>query len=782
MNKHKISLLSASIAAVCSAAPLQAQEQSLMLEEVVVTAQKRAQSLQDVPMSVSALDANAMSAAGIQTMDDVARQVPVLEVQKSTSSVNISYRIRRVGNLANIPTFEPAVGVFIDGAFRSRSVFGAGELFDIERVEILRGPQSTLYGKNTTAGVIGIHTAAPSDTFTTSAELSAGNLEGAQDALSTNFKGGISGPLGNTLRGSLGGSYAMHEETFDMALANGGENANDNERYSVRGQLQWDASDALSLRLIAGMVRQDDNKQSAPDFYYDPQGFVANILLPNLQAAGVSDSCSDNTPHNRTSCLQEAYRSDLDAQEVTLLADYTFASDLTLNSITSWDYFDSAGTQGDATQIMAPLLIYTDSQESESFQQEFRLTSPSGETIDWLAGVFYYTNEFNRGDDGDTPTFQYDSLSDHPVVSALNQALIGTPFPLPVATRGQVGILDSTLDTDYVAVYGQATWNLYETVSITGGLRWQEEDKDADIVQSVNDPRPSVISLLLSPAAVSGQGLNRTSNEVTWSVSPQWYITGSTMAYATASHGYKGGGFNTGFGRLPIDAREFDDEDIMHYEAGLKTDYWDGRMRLAASVFHTEFKNYQDAAFVGAQFTVGNAEVAKLEGLEIEGTALLSETFTLDFAYSYADLIYEKNTSGQCYPGRAPDSATTPGACDLSGKHPVNAPEHKAHVGLLYEQPVSWGDLYSRVDWSWTSDYNTSFSADPRLTQDAYDWVSFRIGTRWDNFEVVAWGDNLLDETVADTEAVLNIYAGDGSYQSFLKPLRSYGLTLKYAL
>jgi iron complex outermembrane receptor protein len=422
---------------------------------------------------------------------------------------------------------------------------------------------------------------------------------------------------------------------------------------------------------------------------------------------------------------------------------------------------------------------YHDTHENEAFQQEFRLTSSGGESVDWMAGIFYYSSTFTRGDNGDRALFLYDTLSDAPVVGAVNQAVLGTPFPVPFATQGQMGYLDSEQDTDYLGIYGQGTWRINDSFSVTAGLRWQEEEKDAYIRQSVNDPSPSIISLLLSPPEVSGENLNRDVDEVTWSVTPQWFVTDDTMVFATVSHGFKSGGFNTGFGTLPIDLREFDDEDIMHYEAGIKSDLLDRTLRLSASVFYTEFDDYQDAAFVGAQFTVGNAETAELKGFEVEGTWLASDKLTLDFAVSYADFEYEKNTSGQCYPGRAPDSPTNPGACDLSGEHPINAPEWKTHVGALYEQPVSWGDIYARVDWSWTDEYNTSFSADPLLVQDSYSWVNARVGARWDNMELVAWVDNLGDEEVAMIDAVANIYAGDNSFQSYLMLPRSYGLTFR---
>ena len=273
--------------------------------------------------------------------------------------------------------------------------------------------------------------------------------------------------------------------------------------------------------------------------------------------------------------------------------------------------------------------------------------------------------------------------------------------------------------------------------------------------------------------------LERDTDEVTWTVTPQWEISEEVMLFATAAHGFKSGGFNTGFGRLPIAGREFADEDVMHYEAGVKLEALEGRMRLAASAFYTEYEEYQDAAFVGAQFTVGNAEKVELEGVELEGEVLLTDRLTTDFSISYADLVYDENTSGQCYPGRAPDSATTPGACDLSGEHPVNAPEWKTHLGLEYAQPVNWGEVYARADWSWTDEYNTATSADPRLVQDAHSWVNLRAGTRWDAYEVALWVDNALDEEVVNFAAVMSVYAIDASYQSWMQAPRSWGMTLR---
>ena len=338
-------------------------------------------------------------------------------------------------------------------------------------------------------------------------------------------------------------------------------------------------------------------------------------------------------------------------------------------------------------QIAAPVLRYQNTLATESFQQDVRVTSVSVTSFDWLAGLFYFESQHERGDGGNRPMWLFDELSDDPTVSALHQVLFNSPAPLPIATQGQVGTLDGAQDTDYLSVYGHTTWRPSRRFALNTGLRWQDERKDAHVIQGTNDPAPSVISLILSPAAVSAGGFHRDTRELTWSVTPQWFATDTTMLFTTLAHGFKSGGFNIGFGRLVIANREFQDEDVEHVEIGVKSELADGRVRLAASAFQTDYDDYQDAAFIGAQFTVGNAEKVELDGVEVEGAAVLAPALTLDFAVSYADLVYARYTHGACYPGLAPNSRASPGACDLSGEHPVNAPQWKTHLGLSYERP-----------------------------------------------------------------------------------------------
>jgi iron complex outermembrane receptor protein len=368
------------------------------IEEIMVTAQKREQRWQDVPVPVSVLGSQGLRQAGVQTLNDVARLIPSLEVQSSTSALTTSVRLRRVGNIGNIPTFEPAVGLFIDGAFRARSVFASSDFFDIERIEVLRGPQSTLYGKNTTGGVLSIHTQAAPDEFGMRGEISTGIIEGARTASHLQFRGHVGGPLTDSVLAGLSVASTRSGATFAEALVNGGMPANDTDRQAARLTLQGGSADTVEWRLIAG-VSQEDNRRETPDIYFDPAGPLATTLLPALRAAGVSDTCTDNDPHNRITCVAAPVTSAVELHDLTLLGLHEFANGWSLHSVTSWDRMRFRGTINDAAQLAAPLLQFHDRQYDTSWQQELRLESAPGANVEWLTGLFLYDNKHRRGDD-----------------------------------------------------------------------------------------------------------------------------------------------------------------------------------------------------------------------------------------------------------------------------------------------------------------------------------------------------------------------------------------------
>ncbi len=744
-----------------------------VIENVIVLATKREAALQDVPMSVNVLTAADLAAAGLDDIAEISQRLPTLEQLHSSSPTTTTLRIRRVGNLGNIPTFEPAVGLFVDGAFRSRSLLGTNELLDVERVEVLSGPQSTLYGKNVSAGLVAIYTRPPAKQFEGAAEATGGWIDAPGTPSLRRLKLAVGGPLGEDWRAGIAVAHAKHGDTMANAIA-GAPDANDQDRLAARGQLMWSPGERLDLRLLAGYAREEDD-QGVPDVYLAP-GSASSVVAGILQESAGSQRCSDNVPRNRTFCSLAPNTYELEAYDLTLLGKYRLANGWTLDSITAWDRYEALRSEDDVAQLFAPILFFRDSEEGDSLQQELRLSSAPVGGMSWLAGISYYRNDQERGLGGERPMF---GASGSAAFDPIWPVLLGVPLDLP----GQLGIHDSIVQTHYLGVFGNVTWPFTERLSVTAGARWQREEKDATINNSVNAPGASLISLVLTPAStldgqpVNGQ-LERESDNVTWSVTPTYRINDALIGYFTAARGAKSGGFNTGYGDAPLSSREFGDERVRHYELGARGTVADERARFSAAAFYTEYQDFQDAAFVSAQFTVGNAEQLDLKGIELEGTALLSDRLSVDLAVSVADLTYGTNTTGMCYPGRVPDG-TEPGSCDLSGEHPINAPVWATHLGLQYRRPASWGELYARIDWSWTDRYNTSFSADPRLVQDAYSDLGLRIGMRLGaGYELVLWGENLLDEDVTVLDAVLNLF-NDSSYQSFMTDPRSYGLTLR---
>jgi outer membrane receptor protein involved in Fe transport len=756
---------------VCLAANSQ---QPAVLENVTVWAQKREADLQNVPMSVSTLSDDELQIAGLNDIADVATRVPTVALQNSVSATTTSLRIRRVGSLGNIPTFEPAVGVFVDGVFRARSLSAAGDFVDVERIEVLRGPKSTLYGKNTSAGVVALYTKWPGAQFGGIAEVTNGWFDSADSPSMTRLKLRLGGPVTPTLGASIAAAHSSHGYTMSNALA-AAPDSNDQDRLALRGQLAWSPSEAFDARLLVGYASERDH-QGESDVFLAP-GAPSTTVAGVLRDAGLGQECSDNQPHNRRSCALRVNTFDYEALDVTLLGRYRLSNGWTLTSVTGWDRYDALRTDGDVGQLSAPILFFNDAELGRSFQEELRLTSTEGGWLSWLIGAFYYQHDYRRGGRGETPMFGPNGAAAfHPIWSTL---LRGTPLALP----GQLGLHQSHIDTRYVSVFGDLGWQFTDRLSLTTGVRWQREEKKAGIHNSLTLPGASLISTTLTPSvSPSGEPVNgsigRRSEHITWSITPQYRINAALMTYLEVARAAKSGGFSTGFGNAPLTAREFDDEHIRHHEIGARGTFSDARVRWSLATFYTEYRDYQDAAFVSAQFSVGNAHRVVLKGAEFEGVVLLATGLAADISVSAADLTYATNTTGACFPGRVPDG-TAPRSCNLAGEHPINAPVWSAHLGLEQQRSMSWGEAYARIDWSWTDEYNTSFSADPRLKQDDYSDVALRVGARWgDSFEAALWGDNLLDEDVTYIDSVLNLF-NDASYQSFMDDQRSYGITIR---
>jgi outer membrane receptor protein involved in Fe transport len=717
------------------------------IEEVVVTATRREQSFRDVPMAVSALDSQRLQDTGVTEFNDIQSQVPSFEIEANTNPFTTSLRIRGMGNLANIPNFEPAVGLFVDGAYRSRSGVAMGDLLDVERIEILRGPQSVLYPKNVTAGLVNVITQRPTDDFSAWGGASFGNLNYWQ------LQGGINGALADGVRGRLAAVTSDRDGSFNDTV--NGTKSGGFARTAFRGQLEFDIGDRANLRLIAGYSDKDGDCCS-PDVL---PGAVSTRFL------GLLGRPVDSDPFNRRTTYSDPYR--FEGDQYDLLADFSYDFDwAVLTSTTSYDHF-SVESQIDSEQSAFTAAVFLDRQDSDALGQEFRLTSQGDGPISWMTGAYYYDNDFTRG-----------SLSPNEPILVLGPDIVPLPAPFNGAA-GDQSSFRSLNDTRHWSLFGQLDWQATERTKLSAGLRYIDEKKSIDVRS--NYLVAALPSLALNTTVPTPVVAERSMDGLAWNLSALFDVAADTTVYATVSEGYKAGGYNGDWdasGALTAAKREFDDESVLNLEAGLKSRFWDGQATLNLSVFRSEFDDFQNASFLGLNFLVRNAESVVTQGIELDGSVRPVTGLTIDYAIAYLDAEYDKFTRGACYFGRTPTNAAER-TCDLSGETLPNAPTWRSNLGAQFEQPLATGTGFLRADWSYSSELNVDTALDPRAEQGSYSLLSARLGWRNDRYSVSVWGDNLTDETVMTAAGPQTIFGGiDGGLQIYLNESRTYGVTM----
>jgi iron complex outermembrane recepter protein len=737
-------ILITALAVVSSAAGAQDAADST-IEEIVVTAARREQSFQDVPMAVSALDSQRLLDAGVNEFDKIASQVPSLEVEPNTNPFVTSLRIRGMGNLANIPNFEPDVGLFVDGAYRSRSGVAMGDLLDVARIEVLRGPQSVLYPKNVTAGLVSVITNRPTDEFSAWGGASFGNLDYWQ------LQGGINGPLSDSARGRLAAVYSDRDGSFNDIV--NGTHSGGYSRTGALGQLEFDLGERADLRLVAGYSHKDGDCCS-PDVLLGPvsQTFLAALHEPK-----------DTNPLNRITAYSDPYT--FDGDQYSLLADFNYDFGwAVLTSTTSYDNYN-VKSQFDAEQTAMTIAVFHDRQESDAFGQEFRLTSQGDGPLSWMTGAYFYDNNFTRG-----------SLSPNEPMLVLGPNVV--PLPFPGAAGDQSSFLSKN-DTQHWSVFGQVDWQATERTKLSAGLRYIDEKKSIDVRSTYQIAAlPSLAMTTTVPTPVVA---DRSFDGVGWNLSALFDVAADTTLYATVSEGYKAGGYNGDWdatGQLTAAKREFEDETVLNLEAGLKSRFWNDQATLNLSIFRSEFDDFQNASFLGLNFLVRNAQKVVSQGIELDGSVRPVAGLTLDYAVTYLDAKYDKFTQGACYFGRTPTNPAER-TCDLSGESLPNAPDWRTNLGLQYEHALAAGTGFFRTDWAYTSGQNVDTALDPRAQQDAYSLWSARMGWRNDRYSVSLWGENLTDETVKTAAGPQTVFGGiDGGMQMYLNEPRTYGVTM----
>lgn len=712
------------------------------LEEVIVTATKRPESLQDIPVTVTAFSSDTIQEAGINNASDLAIMTPSLSVNTNISPFNARMTIRGIGTAQTDPALEPSVGMFVDGVFLGRSGLGMSDLTDIERIEVLQGPQGTLYGKNTNAGAISVITKQPNrEEFEGYAEASVGDYGMGKITASA------SGPLSDTVAYRFSGNLHQRDGYYDN---DSGDDLNDADDWNLMGKLLWEPTESLSMLLSGSHVDRDTTCCGADSV----QGDAVNA---ELARQGLPQDKND--PYDAEIAVDVDSSFELESDLVSLTADYDqdWGS---IKSITAWNDYDySSDTDVDRSQLDI-LSIRNDKYSGDSLSQELRFSSNVGDQIDYQAGLFYYEQTTERGNGS-----PYVFLGEDFINIASQQ---GLPIPFSfVAAPGDTLSGKNKLETETLAAFGQATWHIGDRWHLKGGLRWTDEEKKADLYSVTNSTAPSTAlpgspSLLDSIGTPIDDNFNRTSDNVDWLLSASMDIGDDTMVFATAATGSKSGGFNSVSGAA--DAREFDDEDTMSYELGVKATLLDSRLRINATAFYTEIDDYQSQQQQesGAGSFVSNQGEVQTSGLDfyLEAMPLPNLTITAGLLYMHDYEVTDGPDDGLDLPFTA---------------------EYSGNLAATLVFPFADGGIYMRADYSYMDDHSTNVASEANLESKDFDdrnLVNMKLGWRNDNWNLSVWGKNLTDDDYAAQTTTTFLFSGQDSY--FLAPPRTYGATLRY--
>ena len=766
-----IATLSAGLAPTTMAQPI--------LEEVIVTAQKRAQSLQDVPITVNAVGEEALQNAGVSEIVDIDKLVPSLTVLTTGLPSRTSIRIRGIGTNPSDPSLEPSVGLFIDGVFMPRSVFGLSDLVDVERIEVLNGPQGTLYGKNTNAGVISVTTQGmPSESLEGFGEVTAGNESQLDGKIS------IASALSDTLGVRFGGNVRSRDGVYDDI--NSGDDYDEIDKQSYRGQVFWLPTDAWSVR-AAGYYSKTEGKVGANDWQFDSD-YVAGTAF--LTGQDITNQVDDD-PQNHKMSRDYIEDSELEVKGGSVQVDYTLESGLTITSITAVQNWELSDWGNDVDQTSLDILSTRVYQDEDSFSQELRLTSPGGETVDWLFGAYYFDSDLQVGD--------------------INKpfAIWGQDLVPLLALAGHTFNHQADYTTESFSAFGQATWNFTENTSVTAGLRYANEEKDFETRVDAFDNTGTSVSqggaidtfgLNVTFSGLAANGLqpihledDLTDNDVSGMLSLNHFI-GDTMLYATVATGTKSGGFNGNFGPAPLEAREYDPESSINYEVGAKIDgLLDGRARVNVAVFYTTFEDFQttiyDASIPG--FVTSNADEQTTAGVNLDASFLVTDNLMLDVSLEYLDAEFDDFEGAACHPSGPKATQVSPTAfvCDFSGETPYFVADWSGVVSANYILPLSNGaEAYAYAGYNFRTKHDTATDGYDQ-GEDDLENLDARLGWRNDNWDIAVWGQNLTDDVYnlgySENTFTASIYPALGltqrqTYDRWLSVPRSYGMSLRY--
>lgn len=690
-----------------------------MIEEIIVTAQKREQSLQDVPISVVAISGERLNSLQRNEIADLTKVMPGVTYKDGSTDNGRSLQIRGIGTTSFSRGIEQSVGMLIDGVPTNSLATSFLDMNDVQRVEVLRGPQGMLFGKNSSAGLINIITNDPTEEFEGGVSASFG------DESEEKYTGYLSGALSDSLMARVSFSSSQRDG-FIKNTNPAGSDYNDRDEQALNLKLLFRPTEDLDFKFGYKLLERGNlNAGAVVVETYSPP---FSGLYPQLaQAAGGTLPSGDENDEGFI-VNDSDWNTELDIYSLEVnyaLGDYTFTSITALQE---------ADILGNALGFAIPVNLIpnnTSDGEREQWSQEFRLHSLIDQDVTWVLGYYYYKNELDR-------TFNR--------TIDLN-AFAGLPFVQSNSSAGQ-------MENESHAVFGQATWNVSDAFRLSVGGRFTDEEISLLQTQSSINPDP-VTGLPSIPEAAPGTvDVSESETNFSWRVIAEWDVGEDALIFANVARGYKGPGANM-LSSAPIAPKVIVDPEIpTNFELGIKSSWMNGQLQVNATAFYTEFEDFQASLSTIVNLTpaffLDNAGELQTSGFELELSYLPTDNLLVGLNAAFINAKFEDYTGAECYGGQTEAQGCINRQQDLSGKDMPYSPDSSYSLFARYDLPLESlpFNMYAQAMYFWRDDAIYATNNNPATEVDGYGLLDLGIGIESDDgrFGAQIWVKNATDE------------------------------------
>ena len=773
------------------------------VERIMVTASKRLKGLQESPVAITVVSGLAVDQAKVLDMNDLQTLVPTLRVTPLQRSINTNFAIRGFGNGTNNTGIEPSVGIFIDGVYRSRAAAQIGDLPRLQQIEVLSGPQSTLFGKNASAGVINVRTMEPAHSLEGSIELGAGNFNQKL------VKGYITNGVTEELAFSLSGGFNKRDGYTDSVV--GLNKINNRDRWNIRGQALYEPTTDVTLRVIADYSEIDEACCTAADVINGPTTAAVRAL------GGVV--LEDNDPFSYQSSLNIDPDNTVQDGGVSVQLDVDFDG-FSFTSISALRSNDS-DFLNDVDYTSLDILREGGHTKIDTLTQEFRLTSTGKQTLEWMIGAYIFQEEVITGDTlyyGDDIRSFFDALMTAGGADGLlagveqvygleqgaffsNESFVNSEFTQDNDAYSLFANFDYHITEDFTAIFGVSYTKDEKTITaeqinkdVLSGLDIDTEltafGVPLSLIPTLAPAIPILNSIqLLPPMPSLPNDVEQSKSEdskTTWSMRLAYEVNDNFNVFATAATGFKASSWNLGRNSNPFIAdqaamesagvalanqtyggRFASPEEAKVYELGVKARFKKGAFNV--TLFDQTIEGFQSSIFIGTGYVLANAGKQSTQGLEFDSVYNPTENWSFTLAGTFLDPVYDSFVG----------ATGLDGPVDLSGEKPAGIHERSITAGITYSYELENGAYgYVRTDYIYESEVYLAENVPESLTREV-GTLNATAGLNFDNgLNVQLWVRNLNNDEYLHSAFPPPIQAG--SYNAYPSQPRMYGASISY--